>query len=132
MRVVWKALLLLVWLQSAMGARWPLTRLPVNGALFLPRDMIDESELYYQESKNMDYTGQYHLATIENVLPIMDIAIRDARRRYLPQWTDQRPWLRLRPTPIGDCDDQKAVAWAVQKAIHWTNGSRVRFALSFY
>uniref|UniRef100_A0A914XAW8 Receptor ligand binding region domain-containing protein n=1 Tax=Plectus sambesii TaxID=2011161 RepID=A0A914XAW8_9BILA len=99
--------------------------LPVNAALFLPRVFIpsreDENEL--ETSEHVTRTGQYHLATIDSVLPVMDVAISDAQKQYLPQWTEHRPWLRLRPTPIGSCEDQKTIAWAVQEAIHWTNGS---------
>lgn len=114
---------------AAVGNRW---QLPVNGALFLPRDFVRPAEVKYelQLSDHVTRTGRYHLATIDSVMPVMDVAIRDAQKRYLPQWTDLRPWLRLRPTPIGSCEDQKRAAWAVQEAIQWTNGSRVRSVFS--
>lgn len=100
-------------------------RLPVNAALFLPRVFVPGSD--YEDEPQ---TVQYHLATIDNVLPVMDVAISDAQKLYLPRWIHPQPWLRLRPTAIGSCEDQKTIAWAVQEAIHWTNGSGVRSAPS--
>ncbi|VDM41406.1 unnamed protein product [Toxocara canis] len=65
---------------------------------------------------------EWHLANIESVEPILDIAIGDAQDRYLNEWFG-KPWMKLLTVAINECEDQKRVAWAALEAVKWTNGS---------
>lgn len=75
-----------------------------------------------------------HLATIESVMPIIDIAIADAYRLYMWRWfpknsqaylNENNTWLKIYKAPILQCDDQKTAAWASLEALQWTNGTGV-------
>ncbi|KAK0422580.1 hypothetical protein QR680_007648 [Steinernema hermaphroditum] len=93
---------------------------PVHGALFLPYDQTHRPAL---PAKPTDEEKQHHLATIDSVLPIIDIAIFDAHQLYLQQWTSRDHWMKVIVAPVKECDDQKAAAWAALEATQWTNGS---------
>uniref|UniRef100_A0A183CB16 ANF_receptor domain-containing protein n=1 Tax=Globodera pallida TaxID=36090 RepID=A0A183CB16_GLOPA len=90
---------------------------PLLGAIFLP----DDAEIERSSTKNE--ISERHLATIASVMPIIDVAIRDAHRRYLAQWTDAPEWLQIHTAPILHCHDQGRAAWAALEAVQWTNGT---------
>lgn len=85
---------------------------PILAALFLPP--------YHLKA----FGGiQHHLATIESVRPILDVAISDAYERFLKQWNGhQQSWMTIYTAPINECEDQKKAAWAALEAVEWTNG----------
>lgn len=69
--------------------------------------------------------SERHLATIDSVMPIIDVAIQEAHRLYLNQWTEDPKWLQIHTAPILHCHDQGRAAWAALEAVGWTNGSGV-------
>ncbi|TKR95264.1 hypothetical protein L596_009455 [Steinernema carpocapsae] len=73
--------------------------------------------------KDTDEEKQHHLATIDSVLPIIDIAIFDAHENYLKKWAEKDHWMKVIVAPVKECDDQKTAAWAALEANQWTNGS---------
>ncbi|VDN50132.1 unnamed protein product [Dracunculus medinensis] len=87
---------------------------PMLGALFLPPN---------RTVQDIGGVKNLHLAHIDSVKPILDIAIEDAWQRYLTQWKSKSTWLEIFIAPINECEDQKRVAWAALEAIQWTNGS---------
>uniref|UniRef100_A0A1I7Z925 ANF_receptor domain-containing protein n=1 Tax=Steinernema glaseri TaxID=37863 RepID=A0A1I7Z925_9BILA len=93
---------------------------PVHGALFLPYDYTHRPPV---TAKHSDDEKQHHLATVDSVLPIIDIAILDAYHAYLHQWTSRDHWMTVIVAPVKECDDQKTAAWAALEATQWTNGS---------
>jgi len=56
-------------------------------------------------------------------MPIIDIAISDAYKQYLQQWTVSADWLHIYTAPVLQCDDQKRAAWAALEALQWANGT---------
>uniref|UniRef100_A0A915CJZ3 Receptor ligand binding region domain-containing protein n=2 Tax=Parascaris univalens TaxID=6257 RepID=A0A915CJZ3_PARUN len=87
---------------------------PMLAALFLPPYHLKSTEASLEHR---------HLANIESVEPILDIAIGDAQSRYIYEWSLDEPWMKLLKVPINECEDQKRVAWAALEAVKWTNGS---------
>ncbi|KHN79077.1 hypothetical protein Tcan_11171 [Toxocara canis] len=87
---------------------------PMLAALFLPP--------FHLKSTQESSLEEWHLANIESVEPILDIAIGDAQDRYLNEWFG-KPWMKLLTVAINECEDQKRVAWAALEAVKWTNGS---------
>uniref|UniRef100_A0A0K0F8E8 ANF_receptor domain-containing protein n=1 Tax=Strongyloides venezuelensis TaxID=75913 RepID=A0A0K0F8E8_STRVS len=81
------------------------TLFPLRAALFLPKALKNSN-------KNL-------LATIESVMPILDIAIIDAHKRYLNKWTKKRYWMKIKAFQIFECEDQKTAAWSALKALEW-------------
>lgn len=100
---------------------------PLHGSVFLPHDRHWD---FYKTKKSF---GSYKndiptkfLATLESVMPILDIAINDAHNKYLTKWIpNTKNWLQIREVPVFECDDQKRAAWAALEALAWTNGSGV-------
>jgi hypothetical protein len=99
---------------------------PLHGSVFLPHDRHWD---FYKIRKTS--FGSYKnevptkfLATLESVMPILDIAISDAHMKYLTPWIpNTKNWLEIRKVPVFECDDQKRAAWAALEALQWTNGS---------
>uniref|UniRef100_A0A915DWB7 Receptor ligand binding region domain-containing protein n=1 Tax=Ditylenchus dipsaci TaxID=166011 RepID=A0A915DWB7_9BILA len=87
---------------------------PLRGAVFLPHDTALLTPLNEEQER--------HLATVDSVMPIIDVAIEDAHRLILYRWWRQ-DWLRIYVAPVLQCDDQKRAAWAALEALEWTNGS---------
>jgi hypothetical protein len=98
---------------------------PLHGSVFLPHDRHRD---FYKTKKSF---GSYKneiptkfLATLESVMPILDIAINDAHNKYLLPWIpNHKNWLQIREVPVFECDDQKRAAHAALEALAWTNGS---------
>ncbi|KAI1722157.1 receptor family ligand binding region domain-containing protein [Ditylenchus destructor] len=88
---------------------------PLHGAVFLPHD----AELITDDGE----PPERHLATVESVMPIIDVAVEEAHRLIISRWYSSPDWLRIHVAPILQCDDQKRAAWAALEAVQWTNGS---------
>ncbi|KAI1718676.1 receptor family ligand binding region domain-containing protein [Ditylenchus destructor] len=88
---------------------------PLHGAVFLPHD----AELITEDGE----PPERHLATVESVMPIIDVAVEEAHRLIISRWYSSPDWLRIHVAPILQCDDQKRAAWAALEAVQWTNGS---------
>uniref|UniRef100_A0AC35U327 ANF_receptor domain-containing protein n=1 Tax=Rhabditophanes sp. KR3021 TaxID=114890 RepID=A0AC35U327_9BILA len=82
---------------------------PLHGALFLPSATRESS------------TELNYLATIESVMPILDVAITDAHRKYLSGYTNVKEWLKIGAFPLNECQDQKTAAWQALTALKWAS-----------
>lgn len=100
---------------------------PLHGSVFLPRDRhIDFLKTKKSFGSYKHDMPTKFLATLESVMPVLDIAINDAHHKYLLHWIpNTKNWLDIREVPVFECDDQKRAAWAALEALQWTNGSGV-------
>ncbi|KAH7728720.1 atrial natriuretic peptide receptor 1-like protein [Aphelenchoides avenae] len=105
-------------LTRAQGQRLvPHDLFPLHAAVFLP---LDQSFA----GPRVDGSSERHLATIESVRPVLDVAQSDAYQKYIRPWMPwDANWLQIYFAPILECDNQKRAAWAALEAIGWTNGS---------